>query len=102
MKLLMNGPNPLNVLDIREVETMPIHFQKINVKISSWHGERTVNEIRNWIYNNLDGRFAVTEMLHLIDNKLENVYQIGFEKGSELSYFSLACSVLADDQVIIV
>lgn len=98
----MNDPNPLNVLGLREVKTMPIHFQKINVKCNSWRRDSTISDIQDWIYNNLDGRFAITEMLHLVDNKLENVYQIGFEKGAELSYFSLACSVLADDQVEIV
>ena len=98
----MQDPNPLNILGIRELDTMPIHFQKIDVQISTWRVENFVDDIKNWIYNNLDGRFSVVPNLKVINNKLENIHQIGFEKGSELSYFSLACSVLSDDQVEVV
>jgi len=102
MRLLVQDPNPLNVLDIRELDTMPIHFEKLSLKIESWNYTNTIDNIRDWIYNNLNGRFAIIQDLYLVDNKMENVYQIGFEDASEVSYFSLACSVLATDQVKIV
>ena len=102
MKLLMQDPNPLNILGIRELDTMPIHFEKIDVRITTWRVDNVTDDIKNWIYNNLDGRFSVVPNLKIIDNKLENICQIGFEKGSELSYFSLACSVLSDDECEVV
>ena len=50
MKLLVQDPNPLNILGIRELDTMPIHFEKIDVRITTWRIDNVADDIKNWIY----------------------------------------------------
>lgn len=100
MRLLIDDPNPLNVLGIREMTFMPKQFDDlVIVPTHPWSFEKSIDEIRRWIYNNLSGRFAIIHDLSIIDNKLEPVCKIGFEQPSEKSYFCLGCSVLHDHEI---
>lgn len=103
MRLLIDDPNPLNVLGIRELKFMPKHFEQMSLYFGTfWSVEKNIDEIRRWIYNNLSGRFCIIQNLEIIDNQMEPVYQIGFEEPSEKSFFCLGCSVLADHDIKIV
>jgi len=94
MRLLIDEPNPLNVLDIREIDFMPDHFGKIKFAVVGFNSWNTVDLCRQWIYNNLSGRFCLIKSLEIVDNKMETVYQIGFEEQSEATMFTLGCPVM--------
>lgn len=82
--------NPLNVLDIREVQDPPpyFHYVTLNLKYN------IVTPIREWIYQNLKSRFYIGETLILEDNQFQVRIKIGFEEPKEASFFLLACSLL--------
>jgi hypothetical protein len=95
MRLLIDNPNPLNVLDMRELDFCPESFQVITIQFEHlWNIHKILDSCRSWIYNNLSGRYCIFEDLKIVDNKLETVYQIGFEEASESTMFSLGCPVL--------
>ena len=102
MKLLIQDPNPLNILDIRRLDYIPKHFEEIKIHIDTFLDHGVVESIDSWIYNNLNGRYSVVQDLDLLDNQSKTIYKIGFEDSSEVSYFSLACPVLAEPTVKIV
>jgi len=102
MKLLMHDPNPNNVLNIRELNYMPKTFERITIKSEGWRINDIIDQMRQWIYNNLDGRYCIVSNLKTIDNKMEVVYQIGFEEPAEITIFSLGCSVLHDGDIKVV
>tara|TARA_B100001287_G_C22347113_1_gene373397 strand:- start:146 stop:454 length:309 start_codon:yes stop_codon:yes gene_type:complete len=102
MRLLAQEPNPLNVLDIRELDYIPIHFEKLRLKSELYYGSEKVELIKRWIYNNLSSRFCMVQDLEILDNKIEQIYILGFEDASESSFFSLACPVLASQDIKIV
>ena len=112
----MREINPLNVLNQREVSIMPEHFTKIKHEIEDGNGyyssmshNNIVDNIKTWIFNNLDGRFTVTEYSKAQDpwdkfdeddidgySHLAGPYTnkvsitIGFEQPEESTFFSLA------------
>jgi hypothetical protein len=94
MRFLHDEPNTLNVLGIREIDFCPKSWTKIRFNSSNWNVQRDIELYRQWIYNNLSGRFCIVTDVELVDNKMETVYNIGFEEGSELTMFSLGCSHL--------
>jgi len=95
MRFLHDDPNPLNVLEIRELDYLPSNWEKVDLNIQNhWRIQYNLDEIRKWIYNNLQGRFCVVSDTGIIDNKMEIVYKIGFEIPGEATMFSLGCSVL--------
>jgi len=100
MRLLIDDPNPYNVLEIRKLRFIPKHFTVIKV-----HHEQTywtnnlLTSLDKWIYNNCSGRYSIIEDLDIVDNKVEKVIKIGFENASESSYFSLGCSELTGQEV---
>lgn len=102
MRLLMQDPNPLNVLGIRELNYMPKNFECITLKNEGWMIQSVVENARQWIYNNLEGRFCIVTNLKTINNKMEVVYQIGFEEPGESTIFSLGCSVLHNQNIQLV
>lgn len=102
MRLLIDDPNPLNVLEMRELKFCPDHFTKLIVQSDSWLIQKSIDQCRTWIYNNLSGRYCIVEDLKLVDNKLETVFQIGFEEASESTMFSLGCPVLHGTNVKLV
>ena len=98
----MRDINPLNVLNQREVSVMPTHFTKINHTIPFKYAGRThsdvVNHVKNWIFNNLDGRFTVADY-SVVDNEYPEYNYIGsydvkvtvgFEIPEESTFFALA------------
>lgn len=102
MRLLIDEPNPLNSLEIRELNFIPKSWEKVNVSSEGWRAEDLINNLRKWVYNNLSGRFAITSDVKNVNNKLEIVYQIGFETPGESTMFSLGCSLLHDQDVRII
>ena len=67
-----------------------------------YYGTEKIEEVKRWIYNNLSSRFCIVQDLEILDNKIEQVYILGFEDPSESSFFSLACPVLASQELKIV
>lgn len=93
----MREVNPLNVLNQREVEQRPEHFTVIDYKISMDRATQSttkmVEHIKAWIFNNLDGRFFVTNVgitPHDENEELHYLIKIGFEVPEESTFFSLA------------
>lgn len=77
--------NPLDVLKCRELEYLPNHFQTVVIEYSS------LDLIKKWILNKLQGRYCLTKTILLNEDKIENKLVAGFEKHKELTYFMLAC-----------
>lgn len=76
--------NPLNVLDIREVQDPPpyFHYVTLNLKYN------IVTPIREWIYQNLKSRFYIGETLILEDNQFQVRIKIGFEdQKKQVSFY---------------
>ena len=96
MKFLHGEPNPLNVLEIREIDFCPRDWATVKLGSNHWSIQRDIENCRQWIYNNLDGRFCIVSDTEIVDNKMEIVYKIGFEEASESTMFNLGCSVLHD------
>ena len=72
----MRDINPLNVLNQREVSMMPEHFTKIKHEIDYTSGRThndVVDDIKTWIFNNLDGRFTVTEYEKADNDNIESI-----------------------------
>jgi hypothetical protein len=83
--------NPLNVLNIREVNTPPEGWEYIYLD-EIYNIE---DSLRKWININLSGRFFIAKTLNVNDNKsFEIKIKIGFEEPKEASYFLLACPLL--------
>ena len=81
--------NPLDVLKIRKLDQMPIHFVK--TKLNEWH----YTEIESWIKYKLKGRYCLTRMPSITSsNSLKVETFIGFEEEKEMTYFMLACPYL--------
>jgi len=83
--------NPLDVLNIRQLDTMPPHFCK--TKISS--ADRTYRDVTNWIRSKLAGRYCVVTYPAVGNNdKFQTSTFVGFEEEKELTFFMLACPYL--------
>lgn len=77
--------NPLNVHGIRRVNHCPPHFVKILFDLRS-----SEKAITDWVYENLEGRFWMGDRyIKLEDGTITFKKGIGFELGSEASYFSM-------------
>lgn len=77
--------NPLNVFGLREVTHCPPHFQPVNFDLRV-----DVGSIKNWIYENLEGRFWLGD--HFYTNGNGNIDMqkcVAFEEHSEATFFSL-------------
>ena len=83
--------NPLDVLKIRELNSVPPHFSK--VRISS--NENYDFKILDWIKSKLNGRYCITTYPSIdASNKFKTATFAGFEEQKELTYFMLACPYL--------
>jgi len=96
MRFLHDEPNPLNVMEMRELDYCPAHWTTVRINASNWLINSVIDEIRNWVYNNLSCRFCIVTDVEVVDGKMEIVHKIGFEEASESTMFSLGCSVLHD------
>ena len=72
--------NPLNVLNQRQLEWLPEHFECVEISNTN---TLLINKLCAWIYTNLSGRFCMVHNLNY------NAVTFGFEVGSEASYFAL-------------
>lgn len=81
--------NPLNILNQRQVDTLPPHFGKIKI------ADETVlfdNKMITWINTKLKGRFCIAKQPSINNNgQLKLATFVGFEDQKELTYFMLAC-----------
>ena len=79
--------NPLEVLNLRKLDTMPPHFSKMRVFEKNTWG----NDLETWIRSKLKGRYFVNQQPSIGDDgKLRNFTFVGFEIQSELTHFILA------------
>lgn len=80
--------NPLDVLNHRQVKTLPPHFCKSKLTDSNFVDEK----ITNWVKANLKGRFCIVRSPG-VDSKgsFRSSTVIGFEDPKEMTYFMLAC-----------
>lgn len=69
---------------------MPPNFSKFQFKQTIWD----LKELDRWIYLNLDSRYCIKTNAIVIDNKITNVVEVGFEDAKELTMFTLACPLL--------
>lgn len=90
MSLAKGKVNPLNVLGARRLSYMPKHFASMSL------GDRcNLESINNWIYQNLDSRYAIVKVLKVdSNNKLVEVHELGVEDAKELTMLSLSCPYL--------
>jgi len=100
----MQKINPLNVLNQREVLCPPDHFTIIDYKVPVHKAHisttKQLEHIKNWIFNQLDGRFfvisndLVTEFTNgYLQAEPHYSYQVGFEVEEESTFFALAYEV---------
>jgi len=83
--------NPLDVLNSRQLKTMPPHFSKTKIGNS----DRTDQNVINWINARLTGRYCVVSYPSVNDeNRFHTSTFVGFEEQKELTYFMLACPYL--------
>lgn len=88
MALVRNSVNFLNAIDGRRLHYIPEHFTRMFIYGS-------VQQIDEWIYQNLDSRYAIVKSIQLdSNNKLNDVYELGIEDPRELTMMGLACPYL--------
>ncbi len=80
--------NPLEVLKIRKVATMPPHFSCIKLSDTE-----LFNGVEDWVKIKLKGRYTIFKNPYYDkdSNTLKSSAHIGFEDPAELTYFMLAC-----------
>lgn len=82
--------NPLNVIQQRRLEYIPIHFEVMRTT-----GIHFVEKIDQWIYQNLNSRYCVVIKQGLDKNrKIIDMCEIGVEDPKELTMIGLACPYL--------
>lgn len=80
--------NPIDVLNRRELTTLPVHFTKIKVSESDLFD----NRIKQWIQTKLKGRFCIVKSPTIDQSgSLKSATFVAFEEQKELTYFMLAC-----------
>jgi hypothetical protein len=83
--------NPLDVLNAREMKTLPPHFSKARISNDRDYDFR----ILDWIKSKLKGRYCVVTYPSVdSNNKFKTSAFVGFEEQKELTYFMLACPYL--------
>lgn len=84
--MIKNGSvNPLNIFGLREVSHCPPHFQQVSFDLRV-----DQNTIKNWIYENLDGRFWIGDKYFTQGNGTIDLQKcVAFEEHPEATYFSL-------------
>jgi hypothetical protein len=90
MALAKSEINALNVLGARKLSFIPDHFAKMSINKHS-----NIEDLDNWIYQNLDSRYAIHKFLRIDNNnRIIEVYEIGVEDEKELTMLSLSCPYL--------
>jgi hypothetical protein len=80
--------NPLEVLNKRKLEHIPLHFKNVNLGSSFFEQD----DLEHWVRSKLKGRYSI-KSLPTIDDKgiLKLSSFLGLEEEKELTYFLLAC-----------
>lgn len=73
--------NPLAVFGMREMKVCPKHFEKVTVGYSL-----ETRLISDWIYENTDGRFYLSQTSNIAGTKQLTV---GFEVHFEATFFAM-------------
>jgi hypothetical protein len=90
MALKKGSINALNILGARKLSYIPKHFAVMRINQTY-----RVADIDNWIYHNLDSRYAIAKSLKLDNNnKMIEIQEIGVEDAKELTMLSLSCPFL--------
>lgn len=90
MSLVRGSVNPLNVLGARRLSYIPKHFTRMALS-NVIHTDK----IDQWIYQNLDSRYAIVKALKVdSNNKMIEVHELGVEDAKELTILSLSCPYL--------
>ena len=77
--------NPLNVFGLRELSHCPPHFYPVKFELKTQE-----KNIKDWIYENLEGRFWIGDVYELNSNNSAEMQKcVAFENHAESSYFSL-------------
>jgi hypothetical protein len=87
--------NPLNVLDKRNLDYIPAHFETIQIE-----GISPIL-LTNWIYKNTKGRFSIAKKTKIVHNKTINKTVIvttllGFEDPKEMILTILKCPLIKE------
>lgn len=103
MSLKFEQVNPLNALGARRLKYAPKHFSCMVIShpdIRTKSIDHTkVNKIDAWIYQNLNGRYAIVSGLRLdAENKLISVQELWVEDAAELSILSLTCPYMGGNK----
>lgn len=80
--------NPLEVLKIRKMTTLPPHFSKTKISEAEYF-----DGVEDWVRIRLKGRYTICRAPCFDEetNALKSVTYLGFEDPQELTYFMLAC-----------
>lgn len=82
----LGSVNPLNVFGLRELEYSPPHFTRVNFDLRT-----TTKQISDWVYENLEGRFCISDYYYVDpeSKKLVTQKSAAFEIAAEASMFAL-------------
>jgi hypothetical protein len=81
--------NPLNILNQRQLATLPPHFAKIKIadEVALFD-----DKLVTWINTKLKNRFCIAKQPSVNNNgQLKLATFVGLEDQKELTYFMLAC-----------
>ena len=85
--MLKHGePNPLNIFGLRQLNHCPPHFERVVFDAGFMSSDKG---IKDWIWENLEGRFYLGVQDAYEGNKLQRQQLAAFESTSEASYFAL-------------
>jgi hypothetical protein len=80
---------PLNILNQRQLSTLPCHFLTVNIDEDIYTAD---SKLIDWINTKLKNRFCIAKLPGISNNgQLRSMTVIGFEDQKELTYFMLAC-----------
>lgn len=100
MSLYMDGKvDPIAAAGGRELDFIPKHFHCVPISYSFYH----TRELRNWVWKNQVGRFALVPRSKLEEKYITTEYVIAFEDPGEAIMFSFVQPTLhnADDDFFI-
>lgn len=88
----MKSYNYLDLLNVRQLDWLPIHFHKTKISISEY---LNIDDLEYWISDKLNGRFYLGKSpVITADDRLKSTLVLAFEEQKELTYFMLACPFL--------
>lgn len=82
----IKNPNHLDYYGTRELAYLPSHFVTCDVS----YDYSSLKENKQWITENLNGRFYINKRIFPYDDGNQTRLLIGFENESELTLFLIA------------